>query len=123
MPRHRFSTLTAVFLVVLGCDSGTAPNDVVAFTADPAELFLIVGANAPVRVLGRRPGGSNVELPTRSARFVSANPNVARIAQDSAGLVIADRVGGTTVSVTVDVGSRSLGTTVRVVVGNVVGSS
>ena len=121
MPRRRFSRLAAVFLIVLGCDSGTSPNDIIAITADPTELFMIVGANAPVRVLGRRPDGSNVELPARSARFASANPSVARIAQDSAGLVIAERVGETTVSVKVDVGSRALGASVRVVVGNVVG--
>ena len=92
MPRRILSTLTAcLLLVVLACHLGTDPGDVVAITADPTELFLIVGANAPLRVLARRSDGSNVELPARSARFSSANPSVARIAQDSAGLVVAAR--------------------------------
>jgi len=121
MRQRIFTATAAIVAVLLGCDSGTGPDGVVAITADPPEIFMIVGANAPIRVLGRRSDGSTVQLPAASARFTSANSIVARLAHDSAGLVIAGQVGETTVNVSVPAGSRTLTSTVRVVVGNLVG--
>jgi hypothetical protein len=59
MRRRTFRATAAIVLVLLGCDSGTGPDGVVAITADPPEIFMIVGANAPIRVLGSRSDGSS----------------------------------------------------------------
>ena len=113
--------LAAPILVPFGCRMSTEPTAAAALIVDPTELFMVVGSNGPIRVFVMRTDGTRVLVPARSARFTSSNPSVARLASDSAGLVLADAMGESRVAVALDVGSRVLRATVRVVVGRSVG--
>ena len=110
----------ATVAVLSGCVFGTAPENLVGVVAEPTELFMIVGAAAPISVVALRSDGTRVPVPPRSARFLSSDAGIARVASDSAGLITAVRMGSADVTVTITIGSKSVATIVHVFVGRVV---
>jgi hypothetical protein len=122
MRRTLFVRMLIVGLTGVGCRSGSSPDTPVGLELQPSEINANVGVSIPIAVMVVRADGTELPIPPRNATFRSTDESVARMATDSAGLVIVSGPGEAEIGVTVTFDGRRLVKTLRVRVGFVIPS-
>jgi hypothetical protein len=112
--------MVTIATLSVGCRFGTSPDRAVGLELEPAELNTVVGLSIPIAVIVVRADGTRFPVPPRSATFRSSNQSVARMATDSAGLVVITGQGQAEIGVTVTVDGRRLAKVLPVKVGFVI---
>lgn len=85
-------------LLLAGCARLVPPDSIVALEVGPQRVNLMVGAKAPLRVVGTRGDGRTVKLSAREVQFASSDTSVAQITRD--GAIRGIRMGRASISAT-----------------------
>lgn len=96
--RLQLGIVGAVSLVLVGCARLIPPESIVALEVGPQQVNVVVGAKAPLRMIGTRGDGRTVTLAARDLEFSSSDTSIARVTSD--GSVQGVRLGRTSISAT-----------------------
>jgi hypothetical protein len=87
-------------LVLAGCARLVPPDSIVALEIGPRQVNVMVGAKAPLQMVGTRGDGRTVRLSTREVVFSSSDTSVARVTRD--GSVEGVSLGRASISAAID---------------------
>jgi hypothetical protein len=97
--RSQHVIVGVVSLVLAGCARLVPPDSIVALEVGPQQVNVMVGAKAPLRMIGTRGDGRTVSLSARDVRFSSSDSSVAQVTRD--GAVQGMRLGRASISATI----------------------
>ena len=85
-------------MVLAGCARLVSPDSIVALEVGPQQVNLMVGARAPLKLVGTRGDGRTVKVSARDVHFASSDTSVAQVTRD--GAIKGLRLGRASVSAT-----------------------
>jgi hypothetical protein len=97
--RSQHVIIGIVSLMLAGCARLVSPDSIVALEVGPQQVHVMVGAKAPLRLIGTRGDGRTVSLTARDVRFASSDSSVAQVTRD--GAVQGMRLGRASISATI----------------------
>src|SRR5262245_21717465 len=97
--RSQHVIIGVVSLMLAGCARLVPPDSIVALEVGPQQVNVMVGAKAPLRMIGTRGDGRTVRLSAREVQFASSEYSVARVTRD--GAVQGLRLGRASLSATI----------------------
>ena len=98
--RSQHVIIGVISLVLAGCARLIPPDSIVALEVGPRQVNVMVGAKAPLRMVGTRGDGRTVSLTTRDVVFSSSDTSIARVTRD--GSVQGMRLGRASISAAID---------------------
>ena len=82
--RSQHAIIGVVSLLLVGCARLVPPDSIVALEVGPQQVNVMVGAKAPLRLVGTRGDGRTVKVSAREVKFSSSDTSVAHVTRDGA---------------------------------------
>ena len=106
-------------LLLAGCARLVPPDSIVALEVGPQQVNVMVGAKAPLRLVGTRGDGRTVKVSAREVKFSSSDTSIAQVTRD--GAIKGLRMGRASISATLSTPSGLVSVNgINVAVGRVV---
>ena len=96
--RSQHAIIGVASLLLVGCARLVPPDSIIALEVGPQQVNVMVGARAPLRVVGTRGDGRTVKVSAREVRFASSDTSVAQVTRD--GAIKGVRMGRASISAT-----------------------